>query len=99
MMYLTNEHLPEEILKQPELVLNSPAVQLARPFLNRPTANSKAELHSRMKFYCASGLLSELRPRFPDVCGQPLTKKREEPPNGCTMVHLSKANRTPKHKP
>lgn len=35
MMYLTNEHLPEEILKQPELVLNSPAVQLARPFLNR----------------------------------------------------------------
>ncbi|CAE7567668.1 desi1 [Symbiodinium pilosum] len=35
MMYLANEHVPEEILKQPELILNSPAVQLARPFLNR----------------------------------------------------------------
>ena len=68
MMYLTNEHLPEEILKQPELVLNSPAVQLARPFLNRPAATgiSEAELQSLMKFRCASGLLSERRPRFPN---------------------------------
>lgn len=40
LMHLTNEHVPSEILNQPELIMNSTAIlQLLRPFLNRWLGN------------------------------------------------------------
>lgn len=32
--FLTNQHIPEDVLRQPELVLGSPTAQVARPLVN-----------------------------------------------------------------
>ena len=48
MMYLANERVPEEVVKQPELILNSPAVQLARPLLNRQAEARKPGASCRL---------------------------------------------------
>lgn len=42
-MYLLNHHIPDDVLKQPELVMNSWAAQLLRPMLNEALGRFEAD--------------------------------------------------------